>query len=70
MGKHKITNQQRLEHILDAIGKIEHYCNSVELNKFLENEVAVKIARDSNPKMSGNIYRDNKKKFIDWRIKK
>ena len=39
MEKHKITIQQRLEHILVAIEKIEHYCNSVKLNKFLENEM-------------------------------
>jgi uncharacterized protein with HEPN domain len=39
MDKYKITNKLRLEHILQAIEKIEHYCKSADLNKFLENEI-------------------------------
>lgn len=39
MNKYKITSQQRLEHIIDAIEKIENYCKSINMHEFLENRM-------------------------------
>ena len=39
MEKNKIISQQWLEHILDAIEKIENYCESINLHKFLKDEM-------------------------------
>lgn len=39
MGRFKITNKQRLEHIIEAINKIEKYCKDQDFKSFCENDM-------------------------------
>ncbi|MBA7548549.1 hypothetical protein ES705_41010 [subsurface metagenome] len=39
MGRFKITNKQRLEHIIEAINKIENYCKDQDIKSFCKTEI-------------------------------